>query len=310
MGMRLAILSVAKAWATDLFSSFALLLLLFLSALTVAGYVVYQLYFHPLARYRGPLLGRITPLPDLYHAFKGDKHLLLYRLHQQYGAVVRFTPNTLSINDPAAIKAIYSHNSNVLKGEFYKCFRATPYAISTLLATEKQQHARKRRVMGQAFSDQSLRGLEQYVLEHVQRLVDKINSVVAQPSAEAHKRWSETVDMRSWCNWLVFDVMGDLVRIINGWCSNVVVSSDMIWYSRYSADRSAVSEQSLRIARPFVSLVGQPGGTIAWLLCLHSLTTGLKRFFRHSDNCTTIAICTWPSAKRKSWRVRKTKSRE
>ena len=79
-------------------------------------FAVYQLYFHPLAKYPGPLLGRISPFYDLYHSYAGDKHLVLYHLHQKYGTVVRYTPNTVSINDPAALKAIYSHNANVLKG--------------------------------------------------------------------------------------------------------------------------------------------------------------------------------------------------
>ncbi len=193
-----------------LLGSITVLVLLSLLPLSVAGYVIYQLCFHPLAKYPGPLLGRITPLYDLYHAYKGDKHLLLYQLHQRYGTTIRFSPNTLSINDPAALKAIYSHSSNVAKGEFYRGFRATPNAVSTLLATEKQQHAKKRRVMGQAFSDQALRGLEQYVLEHVQKLVDKIDGAVSESSADS-KGWSATVDMRAWCNWLVFDIMGDLV---------------------------------------------------------------------------------------------------
>ncbi|EME47424.1 hypothetical protein DOTSEDRAFT_123996 [Dothistroma septosporum NZE10] len=177
---------------------------------TFAAYVVYQLYFHPLARYPGPLLGRLTQWYDVYHAYVGDKHILFYHLHQKYGTVVRFSPNSLSINDPRALKTIYAHGANVQKSVFYKCFRAAPQAISTLLATEKHHHARKRRIMGQAFSDTALRGFEQYVLGHTQDLVDRIGSAVSQSGAEK-ARWSAPLDMASWCNWLVFDIMGDLV---------------------------------------------------------------------------------------------------
>lgn len=109
---------------TQLFRGFlsspALLALIAFPFLALLSLVVHQLYFHPLAKYPGPLLGRITRLYDLYHAYKGDKHILLYQLHQKYGTVVRFTPNTISINDPAALKAIYSHGANVTKNEFYK----------------------------------------------------------------------------------------------------------------------------------------------------------------------------------------------
>lgn len=176
----------------------------------IFGFLIYQLYLHPLAKYPGPFLGRITPLYDLYHAYIGDKHLLLYHLHRKYGRVVRFTPNTISINDPTALKVIYGHNANAQKSEFYRCFRAAPTAISTLLATEKAHHARKRRVMGQAFSDQALRGLEQYVLAHVENLVDKLRAQVKKPEGKK-QMWSKSLDMQNWCNWLVFDIMGDLV---------------------------------------------------------------------------------------------------
>jgi hypothetical protein len=212
------------------------------SIAALVGFIFYQLYLHPLSKYPGPVLGRITRLYDLYHAYVGDKHVLLYQLHRKYGTVVRFTPNTLSINDPAALRIIYAHGANVSKGVFYKTFRVAPNAISTLLATEKVQHARKRRVMGQAFSDQALKGLEQYVLAHVQDLVDRIGVAVKRPGGEK-QRWSKSLDMRKskraslylsldnvssdvdglhtnlvtekWCNWLVFDIMGDLVSSIH-----------------------------------------------------------------------------------------------
>jgi hypothetical protein len=146
MAIHLQLAGLADACASSLSCSIPVLFFTLLPVLALAGFVTHQLFFHPLAAYPGPFLGRITQLYDLYHAYAGDKHILLYRLHQKYGAIVRFTPNTLSINDPAALKAIYGHGANVQKNEFYKCFRAAPAAISTLLATDKQHHARKRRV--------------------------------------------------------------------------------------------------------------------------------------------------------------------
>lgn len=210
MGTATQLSGIASAvYQTFRFSTLSLFVLA-ISFLAATGYITYQLYFHPLAKYPGPLLARTTPFYDLYHAYIGDKHVLLYHLHQRYGTIVRFSPNTLSINDPAALKAIYTHSSNVQKGEFYRCFRVAPTAVSTLLATEKAQHARKRRVMGHAFSDQAMKGLEQYVLEHVQNLVEKIDGFVGDGVVD-EKGWSKALDMQSWCNWFVFDVMGDLV---------------------------------------------------------------------------------------------------
>ena len=145
--------------------------------------------------------------------------------------MVRYSPGTLSINDPAALKAIYAHSANVQKSVFYKCFRAAPNAISTLLATDKAQHARKRRVMAQAFSDQALKGLEQYVIQHAQDLVDRIGVAVKRPGGEK-QRWSKALDMQKWCNWLVFDIMGDLVSystLLNAKICAATTSETQLW---------------------------------------------------------------------------------
>lgn len=174
------------------------------------AWTIYALYLHPLAKYPGPLCARLTQWYDVYHAYIGDKHVNFYHLHQRYGKVVRYSPNKLSINDPDALKAIHAHGANVQKSTFYKCFRSAPGAISTLLATEKTHHARKRRVMGQAFSNEALRGLEQYVLGHVEDLVDRIGTVIQVAGADK-QQWSTKLDMSKYLNWLVFDIMGDLV---------------------------------------------------------------------------------------------------
>lgn len=55
-----------------------------------------------------------------------------------------------------------------------------------------------------------MRGLEQYVLAHTQEMIDRIGAAFKRPGGEA-QRWSTPLDMQKWCNWLVFDIMGDLV---------------------------------------------------------------------------------------------------
>lgn len=182
-------------------SSLTIISFLHISLITLA---FHRLYFHPLSHFPGPLLARLTPFPDLYHAYRGDKHIHFLNLHATYGAVVRFSPNSLAINDPAALKAIYGHGANVQKSPgFYHGFRAPPAAISTLLATEKTHHARKRRIMGQAFSEQAMRDLEKYVLENVRVFERGIGEVVG-GCGSGEKEWSEGVDMGRRNNWLVF----------------------------------------------------------------------------------------------------------
>ena len=192
-----------------------LALLIFLIYITYT--VVYLLFFHPLAKYPGPLLARLTPWWDVYHAYRGDKHLIFHRLHTQYGDFVRYGPNTLSINNPAALKAIYGHRSNVRKSDFYLSFPALPGAVSTHTAIDLKVHGRKRRVMSHAFSDAALKGVEDFVLEHVSNYINALTgrfnrSTTSKEASVLHSgsAWSEPKNISKWSTYLGFDVMGDL----------------------------------------------------------------------------------------------------
>ena len=45
----------------------------------------YRLRLHPLARYPGPLVAKITGFYAVYHAFIGDLHLDMLECHRKYG---------------------------------------------------------------------------------------------------------------------------------------------------------------------------------------------------------------------------------
>lgn len=177
----------------------------------LASIAVYNLFFHPLAKYPGPFIAKLTSWWDVYHAYKGDKHLLFHRLHEQYGDYVRYGPNTLSVNNPVALKAIYGHRANVRKSDFYLSFPAIPGAFSTHTALDLKMHARKRRVMSHAFSDAALRGVEDFVLEHVSNYINALTGRFNRSNEARHdSKWTEPKNISTWSTYLGFDVMGDL----------------------------------------------------------------------------------------------------
>jgi hypothetical protein len=51
----------------------------------LSAFLIKQLFFHPLASYPGPFLGRVTSLYAAYHAWRGTLHIDMYRCHQKYG---------------------------------------------------------------------------------------------------------------------------------------------------------------------------------------------------------------------------------
>lgn len=50
--------------------------------------VFYRLLLHPYSKYPGPIISRVSGLPVLYHAWKGDFHHYLYCLHYKYGEIM------------------------------------------------------------------------------------------------------------------------------------------------------------------------------------------------------------------------------
>jgi cytochrome P450 len=68
-----------------------------------------------------------------------------------------------------------------------------PKSLNTLCVTDKQAHARKRRILNSAFSDKAIHSAEKYILQHVDG-----------------KDWGAPRDFAEWVDYLVLDILGDL----------------------------------------------------------------------------------------------------
>lgn len=75
--------------------------------------------------------------------------------------------------------------------------------MNTWSSVDKAQHARKRRVLAHAFSENAVRSAETFVIQHVNRWCELLGE-------NTQKQWSEPRDMARWANYLVFDILGDL----------------------------------------------------------------------------------------------------
>lgn len=174
--------------------------------LYITGFVIYQVFFHPLAKYPGPFLAKITDAYQLWHGYKGDRHLEFWRLHQKYGRVVRFGPNSLSFNSNTALKEIYGFKANVGKSEFYNAF--VHPAANTHNIRDKDAHARKRRVLSNAFSDSATKEMQRYILNNVRTFCEQIGAMTGAVSEK--KGWTAPKAMSDWTSYLAMDILGDL----------------------------------------------------------------------------------------------------
>ncbi|OHW97898.1 benzoate 4-monooxygenase cytochrome p450 [Colletotrichum incanum] len=205
----------------------------------IALLVVKQLVWHPLAAYPGPLLGRCTNLYAAYHAWKGTLHIDMYRCHQKYGdssrkskvtftlrPIVRYSPSRLLINSSTAARGnltrpaisgrlshrltwlteISSHGANVVKSKAYQALVHS--APNTLTIRDREDHARRRRILSLAFSDAQLRAYEAILLRHIETLCLNLSD---NSKSQASGSGSEALDMSHQCDYFTFDVMSEVI---------------------------------------------------------------------------------------------------
>lgn len=117
------------------------------------------------------------------------------------------------MNTATGLKTIYGFRANVQKADFYEAFPANKKTVNVHSSIDKMQHARKRRVLSHAFSDAAIKSLEKYILANVRtacRLLGEGGEGGTQQGGEKDG-WKPMWNAANWCNWLVFDIMGDLV---------------------------------------------------------------------------------------------------
>ncbi|KAI1343972.1 putative cytochrome P450 [Xylariaceae sp. FL0016] len=170
--------------------------------------VVYNLYFHPLKNFPGPLLSRASALPWACGHSLGYQAFHTQRLHEKYGEVVRVGPDHLSFTDPRAWKDIYGHRVGGESGTsempkshtFSRNIRAIPTSI---INADREEHSRMRRALSHGFSDAAMREQEPMIAKYVNLLIRRLHEECAGGKA--------ALNVEAWYNWTTFDVVGSLV---------------------------------------------------------------------------------------------------
>lgn len=97
-------------------------------------YMLYNLLFHPLRKYPGPISWQATRLPWCWYQYRGCLSRKLLELHNNYGKVVRVAPNELSFISEDAWKTIYGSRSNeMMKDPVFSLHTPTGVPSKSLL---------------------------------------------------------------------------------------------------------------------------------------------------------------------------------
>ncbi|RDW59469.1 hypothetical protein BP6252_12556 [Coleophoma cylindrospora] len=171
-----------------------------------AGIIFYRLFFHPLAKFPGPKYLAASGLPHIYYNnLKGEWFRQVKDLHEKYGDIVRIAPNTLAVDGSVGWEDVYGHKIGDREefGKdpvFYRPVDDTNGATD-MLAANRVDHRRQRRLVSHAFSDAALLEQEGLIKYYIDLLMLRFKTMAME---------GEVLDMVKWFNFTTFDIIGDL----------------------------------------------------------------------------------------------------
>ncbi|KAF2439275.1 benzoate 4-monooxygenase cytochrome P450 [Karstenula rhodostoma CBS 690.94] len=119
------------------------------------------------------------------------------------GSRVRITPNTVIFRGPAAYRDIYNAKANVQKGPFYEAWQKDKKGINTFSTRDRKEHAKRRKMLNQSFTEKSLRAAQPFIIKHV----DRWNDLRTEEDV-GEDQWSEVMNFAEVSDKLVFDIIG------------------------------------------------------------------------------------------------------
>lgn len=134
----------------------------------------------------------------------GYRTLTIHNLHQQYGSAVRVGPTEVSFSDIDSIKEVYGQQTTFMKAPIYETMSQAPLGIFSL--RDKSLHSQRRKLLSHAFAQSNLQATEPLILQHVQRLLNRVQDNVSKP-----------LDMLALFRLTAFDIVGIDTQAVCGW---------------------------------------------------------------------------------------------
>ncbi|KAK1762847.1 averantin oxidoreductase [Phialemonium atrogriseum] len=200
----MAVLQMTSATTDVGLASFAGVLAVVGAALWMVWKVIYNLYIHPLARFPGPFLARVSPFPNVLALLRGRIPFWIKACHDKYGPIVRVSPNELSFDNEAAWKDIYGSrpgHKNFHKDPIHVGSIQSVPGVSTITMANDADHARQRRALSHAFSTKALLEQEYIVKSYINVFSDKMRGFA---------RTGTPVNLADWFAYTTFDIIGDM----------------------------------------------------------------------------------------------------
>lgn len=150
------------------------------------------------------MLAAYSNILHSYWFLGGRQPYKILELHEEYGPVVRTSPNELSFNSVGSWQDIYGFRQGhrpFVKSPFYDGGSFANVAHSIVSERDPTTHGMMRKSLSHAFSDRSLKAQEDLVS-------DIVDQLIAQLGVNASSE--EGADIVKWFNLTTFDIIGSL----------------------------------------------------------------------------------------------------
>ncbi|KAG8412707.1 hypothetical protein J3458_013148 [Metarhizium acridum] len=171
------------------------------------GNVIWNIFFHALRKYPGPLIGRATVL--YYHVRYLLGHLPndFHTLHSRHGPVVRVAPNQLSFISSRAWGDIYEwrrEGRSAPEMAKHRMFQSLgPNTPATIFTADLRRHDQLRHKLAPCLSEAAIRLYEPNLQEYTSLLIQRL--------AANSQNGTQAINVRDWINYFAFDISGKLV---------------------------------------------------------------------------------------------------
>ncbi|KAI1454137.1 cytochrome P450 [Annulohypoxylon moriforme] len=150
-------------------------------------------------------LSGFTNLAMTYERLAPYRTANLYEAHKKH-PIIRTGPSSLSFRDVKAIKDIYGHSTATIKGDIYTAMQGTHSNLVTVV--DKAHHAKKRKLLSNAFATRNLLTWEYKVVDKVERLMQQFDKMAEGSTRTNESGWG-TVDFSWWSNLFTVEAITD-----------------------------------------------------------------------------------------------------
>ncbi|KAJ7729246.1 cytochrome P450 [Mycena maculata] len=171
-------------------------------ATLVASVLLYRLSpFHPLAKYPGPVLARLSKMWAIYQTCTGKTHVAFLNLHRR----LEPGPNELSICDVSAIQPVLGADG-MPKGPIWDGRRSPKSTFYALIGVrDTATHLRRRRVWNKAFNTAHVKAYEPILRKRLDQLLNALQ-------ANSNSNPPSSVDLAGWISFFAFGGGFELMR--------------------------------------------------------------------------------------------------